>query len=63
MGRLVYCPLHGGAFDITTGLAIAPPCEAPLKLLPLSVAEDAVWLELPEAAETKAQHCPKPPAV
>ncbi|OVZ55274.1 hypothetical protein CDO44_23910 [Pigmentiphaga sp. NML080357] len=45
VGPLVYCPLHGGVFDITTGQPLALPCKAPLELLPLSISNGAVWLE------------------
>jgi nitrite reductase/ring-hydroxylating ferredoxin subunit len=27
----IFCPLHGGAFDIRTGKATAQPCRQPLK--------------------------------
>ncbi|CAG9243229.1 Ferredoxin CarAc [Paraburkholderia unamae] len=30
-GTTVYCPLHGGAFDVCTGRATEKPCTTPLK--------------------------------
>ena len=27
----IYCPLHGGAFDIATGEAVESPCTEPLR--------------------------------
>lgn len=30
-GTTIYCPLHGGAFDICTGKALEKPCTTPLK--------------------------------
>jgi nitrite reductase/ring-hydroxylating ferredoxin subunit len=27
----IYCPLHGGAFDIATGVAVESPCTDPLR--------------------------------
>lgn len=29
---LIYCPLHGGAFNIKTGEAVEEPCTTPLKI-------------------------------
>jgi nitrite reductase/ring-hydroxylating ferredoxin subunit len=28
----IYCPLHGGAFDIATGAAVESPCTIPLRV-------------------------------
>lgn len=36
-GCIVECPLHGGAFDVTTGEAVAYPCETVLKTFPIAV--------------------------
>lgn len=36
-GRIVECPLHGGAFDVTSGEAVAYPCETGLKTFPIAV--------------------------
>lgn len=44
VGALVYCPLHGGAFDIRDGSPVAPPCTAPLKLVDLQVDDSGMWL-------------------
>ncbi len=30
-GTTIYCPLHGGAFDIRTGMATEKPCTMPIK--------------------------------
>ncbi|OVZ62536.1 hypothetical protein CDO46_15030 [Pigmentiphaga sp. NML030171] len=44
MGSVVYCPLHGGAFDIASGAAISPPCRTPLSLLPIRLEGGGIWL-------------------
>ena len=36
-GCIVECPLHGGAFDVTSGEAVAYPCETVLKIFPIAV--------------------------
>ncbi|MFT8779387.1 non-heme iron oxygenase ferredoxin subunit [Acetobacter orientalis] len=36
-GTTIYCPLHGGGFDICTGKAASPPCTVPLKTYPAVV--------------------------
>jgi nitrite reductase/ring-hydroxylating ferredoxin subunit len=28
---LIYCPLHGGAFELATGRAVVSPCSTPIK--------------------------------
>ena len=43
-GHILYCPLHGGSFDIRTGKAASLPCKFALNTYPLEVADDAVWL-------------------
>ena len=30
-GTTIFCPLHGGAFDVTTGEAVELPCKRALK--------------------------------
>ena len=30
-GTTIYCPLHGGAFDICTGKPVEKPCTMPIK--------------------------------
>ncbi|WP_413816506.1 non-heme iron oxygenase ferredoxin subunit [Pigmentiphaga sp.] len=42
---LIYCPLHGGAFDIATGRAVAPPCRTPIKTLPVVVQAECIYVE------------------
>ncbi|VVE10291.1 non-heme iron oxygenase ferredoxin subunit [Pandoraea terrigena] len=42
-GTTVYCPLHGGAFDVCTGKAIEKPCTTPLKTYEVVVESDDVY--------------------
>lgn len=41
-GTTVYCPLHGGAFDICTGKATEKPCTTPLKTYEVVVEGDEI---------------------
>lgn len=42
-GTTIYCPLHGGAFDICTGKATEKPCTQPLKTYAVVVEGDDVF--------------------
>ena len=42
-GPIVYCPLHGGAFDVRTGRAVERPCSTPLKTYEVIVESDKVY--------------------
>lgn len=41
-GCIVECPLHGGAFDVTTGEATSYPCEQALRIFPVAVVDGIV---------------------
>jgi len=43
-GRTVFCPLHGGSFDICTGKAKSLPCRQALRTWPLAVVNGELWL-------------------
>ena len=43
-GEVLYCPMHGGAFNVRTGKACALPCKQALKTFPLEIEDGAVWL-------------------
>ncbi len=45
-GCVVTCPWHGGQFDVTTGLAVAPPCTAPLNVYRCTVRDGQVQADL-----------------
>ena len=42
----IYCPLHGGAFDIRTGEASAAPCRIKLKTYEVAVVDGEVFARL-----------------
>jgi p-cumate 2,3-dioxygenase ferredoxin subunit len=43
-GHTVECGLHLGAFDIRTGVATSAPCVHAIKVYPVEVRGDKVWL-------------------
>ena len=43
----VYCPYHGGAFDIKTGAAVAFPCTDPIRAYPCRVADGEIVIAAP----------------
>ena len=42
----IFCPLHGGAFDIRTGAATELPCRVKLRTYPVEVRGDDVYADL-----------------
>jgi nitrite reductase/ring-hydroxylating ferredoxin subunit len=49
-GHIVYCPLHGGAFDIVTGQPCELPCTLPIKRYRVWVEDETVVSDLTELA-------------
>ena len=43
-GRII-CPLHGGAFDVRTGKAVALPCKQPVRTFKVQVRDGGVWIQ------------------
>jgi toluene monooxygenase electron transfer component len=41
-GQIVECPLHGGSFDVTTGQAVAYPCERGIEKFQVQVIEKRI---------------------
>jgi nitrite reductase/ring-hydroxylating ferredoxin subunit len=41
-GRVVTCPWHGGAFDVTNGEPVAAPCTVALRTYPSQVRDGAL---------------------
>jgi len=41
---LIECPLHQGCFDIRTGEAVTAPCKIPVKVYPVKVEGDAIYI-------------------
>ncbi|SAL80857.1 Rieske (2Fe-2S) domain-containing protein [Caballeronia arvi] len=42
-GTTVYCPLHGGAFDVCTGKATEKPCTTALRTYEVVVEDDDIF--------------------
>ena len=47
-GPEVECPLHGAIFNITTGEALSPPAEDPVKVFAVQVEGDDILVAAPE---------------
>ena len=45
-GHEIFCPLHGGSFDVRNGEAIAAPCTTDLSVFPTRVEEGEVFVKL-----------------
>ena len=45
-GNIVFCPMHGGSFDVCSGMPKSLPCKQPLRTWPLEVADGKVYLLL-----------------
>ncbi|ODP37743.1 ferredoxin [Sphingomonas turrisvirgatae] len=43
-GQTIFCPLHGGSFDIVTGKAKSLPCKHPLRTFTVAVDDGVVYL-------------------
>jgi len=46
-GDKIECPLHGGAFVISTGKACAPPCTEDLKVYPVKIENGQIMVGVP----------------
>jgi nitrite reductase/ring-hydroxylating ferredoxin subunit len=53
-GHTVYCPLHGGAFDITTGQPCELPCTLPIRCYRVWVEGETVMSDLAELASAES---------
>jgi len=42
-GKIIHCPLHGGAFDVTTGKATEYPCKRALPTFAVEVEDGKVF--------------------
>lgn len=42
---LIECPLHQGCFDIRTGEAVTAPCKVPIRVYPVKVDGDTVYVD------------------
>jgi len=43
VGTTIYCPLHGGAFDVRNGNAVELPCKKALKTYPVEMVDGDVF--------------------
>ena len=44
-GHELFCPLHGGSFDVRTGEAVAAPCTVDLKIFLTNVENGEIFIE------------------
>jgi nitrite reductase/ring-hydroxylating ferredoxin subunit len=42
-GHIIFCPLHGGSFDIRTGKACSLPCKHALRTYPTAVEGGTIY--------------------
>jgi nitrite reductase/ring-hydroxylating ferredoxin subunit len=47
-GLTIYCPFHGGAFDLRTGAAVEKPCTHPIRRYETRVDDGGVFVRLSE---------------
>lgn len=45
-GLVIYCPFHGGAFDLRTGEAVEKPCTAPIRRYDVAVTDGKLYARL-----------------
>ncbi|MET0532826.1 MAG: non-heme iron oxygenase ferredoxin subunit [Steroidobacter sp.] len=45
-GNIVFCPMHGGSFDVCNGKAKSLPCKQPLRTWPVEITDGKVYLIL-----------------
>lgn len=50
-GHELFCPLHGGSFDVRTGEAMEAPCTVGLTIFPTKVEGDDVHINLELVSE------------
>lgn len=43
-GNIVFCPMHGGSFDVCSGMAKSLPCKQALRTWPLEIVDGKVYL-------------------
>jgi nitrite reductase/ring-hydroxylating ferredoxin subunit len=45
-GHELFCPMHGGSFDVRTGEAVGAPCTVDLTVFPTKIENDEVFLDV-----------------
>lgn len=43
---LIECPLHQGSFNVKTGAAVAVPCKDDLRIFPVKIEGDKVFVQI-----------------
>ena len=43
-GEVIFCPLHGGSFNVRSGKACSLPCKQKLRTYPVQIAHGAIWM-------------------
>jgi nitrite reductase/ring-hydroxylating ferredoxin subunit len=41
---VIFCPLHGGSFNVRSGKACSLPCKQKLRTYPVQIADGAIWM-------------------
>lgn len=41
---IIECPLHQGCFDIRTGEAVSAPCKVPIRVYPIKIENDVIYV-------------------
>ena len=49
-GEVIECPLHGGRFDVRTGKGLGPPIDKDLRVYPVKVVGDDIFLDIAATA-------------
>ena len=48
-GDTIECPLHGGRFHIPTGRPLAPPVRTPVRVYPVEVIDNEIYIKIEES--------------
>ncbi len=43
-GASIKCSLHGSSFDLATGRPLDPPAEQPIRVFPVQIKDDRIWV-------------------
>ncbi len=46
--HILHCTLHGSEFDLRDGHVTEPPCTTPLRLFPVIVDQDTIYVDVPD---------------
>jgi nitrite reductase/ring-hydroxylating ferredoxin subunit len=51
-GDEIECPFHQGRFHIPTGQPTAPPCTIPLRVWPVHLINEEIWIDTTEGGSS-----------